>query len=631
MVPPETSPLSGQTVCGSEARSPLLSFLRTETGSAAILLVAALAALAWANIAPGSYETLWGTELSVRVGSGGVSLDLREWLNSGLMTLFFFVVGLEARREFDMGELRERRRVTLPVLAGLSGMLVPVAIYLAVNAGEDSVHGWGAAMSTDTAFALGMLALFGARLPGSLRLFILSVAVVDDFLALAVIAFAYSGAVDLPALLTALGLFAVVLLVRRTLGGRVPSLYAVLGVAVWVALLKSGVDPVVTGLAMGLLTYARPAERRDLEQASKLFRRFREQPTPELERTVRRGIASTLSLNDRLQRTLHPWTSYVIVPLFALANAGITLSTGQLSHAFTSPVTLGILLGYVAGKPLGIIGATWLTTRVSGGRLHPPVGWGAIAAGGTLAGVGFTVSLLIATLAFDGDRLEQAKIGILTAVVCSFLVTWLVTRVISALPRTSRARALLGTGQTVVDLIDPVDVERDHVRGPMDAPVTLLEYGDFECPYCGRAEPVVRELLADFGDVRYVWRHLPLTDVHPSAQLAAEASEAAARQNRYWEMHELLLRHQGDLRPRDLLRYAEDIGLDADRFRADLRSGAGAARVAADVESADLSGVSGTPTFFVNGRRHHGAYDIATLSAAVRAARERAALSGAVG
>ncbi|MFI6935366.1 Na+/H+ antiporter NhaA [Streptomyces sp. NPDC050287] len=629
-MPPETS-LSGQTLCGNEARSPLRSFLQTETGSAAILLAAALAALAWANIAPGSYETLWATELSVRVGSGGVSLELREWLNSGLMTLFFFVVGLEARREFDLGELRERRRVTLPVLAGLSGMLLPVAIYLAVNAGEDSVHGWGAAMSTDTAFALGMLALFGARLPSSLRVFILTVAVVDDFLALAVIAFAYSGAIALPALLTALGLFAVVLLVRRTLKGRVPSLYAVLGVAMWVALLKSGVDPVVTGLAMGLLTYARPAERRDLEQASRLFRRFREQPTPELERTVRRGIASTLSLNDRLQRTLHPWTSYVIVPLFALANAGITLSSGQLAHAFTSPVTLGILFGYVAGKPLGIVGATWLTTRVSGGRLHPPVGWGAITAGGTLAGVGFTVSLLIATLAFDGDRLEQAKLGILAAVVCSFLVTWLATWVISALPRAFRARALLGTGQSIVDLIDPVDIERDHVRGPMDAPVTLLEYGDFECPYCGRAEPVVRELLADFGDVRYVWRHLPLTDVHPNAQLAAEASEAAARQNRYWEMHELLLRHQGDLRPRDLLRYAEEIGLDADRFRADLRSGAGAARVAADVESADLSGVSGTPTFFVNGRRHHGAYDIATLSAAVRAARERATLSGAVG
>lgn len=200
---------------------------------------------------------------------------------------------------------------------------------------------------------------------------------------------------------------------------------------------------------------------------------------------------------------------------------------------------------------------------------------------------------------------------------------------IGTLPRPSRARALLGTGRTIVDLSDPVDMDRDHVRGPLDAPVTLLEYGDFECPYCGLAEPVVRELLADFGDVRYVWRHLPLTDVHPGAQLAAEAAEAAARQNSYWEMHEQMMRHQGELRPEDLLRYAEEVGLDIDRFSADLRAGTGAARVAADVESADLSGVSGTPTFFVNGRRHHGAYDIATLSAAVRAARARAALTGA--
>src|SRR5690242_4053710 len=191
-------------------------------------------------------------------------MDLREWVNSGLMTLFFFVVGLEARREFDLGELRERRRVTLPLLAGLSGMVVPVAIYLALNAGHDSLHGWGAAMSTDTAFALGMLALFGARLPDSLRVFILTISVVDDFLALAVIVVVYSGALALPALLTALGLFAGVVLVRRTLGMRIPALYAVLGVAVWVALLKSGVDPVVTGLAMGLLTYAYPAERGDL-------------------------------------------------------------------------------------------------------------------------------------------------------------------------------------------------------------------------------------------------------------------------------------------------------------------------------------------------------------------------------
>ncbi|MFJ6836104.1 Na+/H+ antiporter NhaA [Streptomyces sp. NPDC091209] len=629
-MPSETPPLSGQTQCGNRARSPLRAFLRTETGSAAVLLAAALVALAWANIGPDSYESVWGTELSIRIGSGGVSMDLREWVNSGLMTLFFFVVGLEARREFDLGELRERRRVTLPLLAGLSGMIVPVVVYLAITSGHGSAaHGWGAAMSTDTAFALGMLAVFGSRLPTNLRVFMLTVAVVDDFLALAIIVVAYSDTISLPALLTALGLFVVVLLVRRTIGARIPALYGVLGVAIWVALLKSGIDPVVTGLAMGMLTYAYSAERSDLEHASRLFRRFREQPTPELERTVRRGLASTLSPNERLQQMFHPWTSYVIVPLFALANAGITLSAGQLADAFTSPITLGILFGYLLGKPVGIIGGTWLTTRAARGRLHPPVGWGAITAGGTLAGVGFTVALLIASLAFSGDRLAQAKVGILAAVACSFLLTWVVTLVIGALSGRARARALLGTGQSIVDLSEPVDVERDHVRGPLDAPVTLVEYGDFECPYCGLAESVVRELLADFGDVRYVWRHLPLTDVHPNAQLAAQASEAAARQNRYWEMHDLLMGHQGDLGPKDLFRYAVRAGLDSARFREDLRDGAAVARVAKDVESADLSGVSGTPTFFVNGRRHYGAYDIVSLTAAVRAARQRATLTGA--
>ncbi|WP_326783756.1 Na+/H+ antiporter NhaA [Streptomyces sp. NBC_00151] len=629
-MPSDTSPMSGRTQCGNRARSPLHAFLRTETGSAAVLLAATLLALAWANIGPDAYETVWSTELSIRVGSGGVSLDLREWVNSGLMTLFFFVVGLEARREFDLGELRERRRVTLPLLAGLCGMVVPVVVYLAITSGHGSAaHGWGAAMSTDTAFALGMLAVFGSRLPGTLRVFMLTIAVVDDFLALAVVVFAYSDTIKVPALLTALALFAVVLLLRRTIGARIPSLYGVLGVAIWVALLKSGVDPVVTGLAMGMLTYAYAAERSDLEHASRLFRRFREQPTPELERTVRRGLASTLSPNERLQQMFHPWTSYVIVPLFALANAGITLSAGQLADAFTSPVTLGIFFGYLLGKPVGIIGGTWLTTRAGRGRLHPPVGWGAITAGGTLAGVGFTVALLIASLAFDGDRLEQAKIGILAAVAGSFLLTWVVTLVIGRLTARSRAQALLGTGQTIVDLSEPVDVERDHVRGPLDAPVTLVEYGDFECPYCGLAESVVRELLSDFGDVRYVWRHLPLTDVHPNAQLAAQAAEAAARQNRYWEMHDLLMGHQGDLGPKDLFRYAARLGLDSGRFREDLRGGAGAARVAMDVESADLSGVSGTPTFFVNGRRHYGAYDIASLTAAVRAARQRTTLTGA--
>ncbi|MEU6142741.1 Na+/H+ antiporter NhaA [Streptomyces sp. NPDC047081] len=619
--------MSGRTECGKQARSPLRAFLQTETASAAVLLVAVVAALVWANVSADTYESWWRTVMSFRIGSVGVSLELREWVNSGLMALFFFIVGLEARREFDMGELRERRRLALSVIAGVSGMVVPVAVYLGITAGHDSLHGWGAAMSTDTAFALGMLAVFGSRLPGGLRVFLLSVAVTDDLLALAVIAFAYSGAVYLPALLTALGIFAVLLLLRSA-GVRISALHAVLGVALWGALLRSGVDPVVSGLAMGLLTYAHPAERHALERVSRLFRGFREQPTPELERDLRRGLASALSPNERLQRMIHPWTSYVIVPLFALANAGLTIDADGLSAAFTSPITLGILFGYVVGKPVGILGSTWVAIRLSRGRLRPPIGWGAVTAGGSLAGVGFTVSLLIATLAFDGAQLEQAKIGILAAVLASFLITWAVTRVIALLPAQARTRALLGEGHTIVDLSEPVDTERDHVRGPLAAPVTLVEYGDYECPYCGLAEPVVRELLADFGDdLRYVWRHLPLPDVHPNAQLAAEAAEAAALRGRYWEMHDVLISHQGDLRLKDLLRYAEQIGLDLDAFRRDLRARAGAQRVAEDVESADLSSVSGTPTFFVNGRRHFGAYDVASLSAAVRAARDRAALA----
>ena len=200
-------------------------------------------------------------------------------------------------------------------------------------------------------------------------------------------------------------------------------------------------------------------------------------------------------------------------------------------------------------------------------------------------------------------------------------------RVTRRLPRSLRVRALVGTAETIVDLAVPVDEERDHVRGPQDASVTLLEYGDLECPYCGRAETVIRELLSDFGDLRYVWRHLPLNDVHPHAQLAAEASEAAAAQGKFWEMHDTMLAHQGDLTLRDILGYAQELGLDVDKFKAALRKRKGSGRIAEDVESADLSGVSGTPTFFINGHRHQDAYDIDTLTKAVRLAGARAKLS----
>jgi protein-disulfide isomerase len=388
--------------------------------------------------------------------------------------------------------------------------------------------------------------------------------------------------------------------------------------------LKSGVDPVVVGLVMGLSTGAYPAARTDLERASDLFRSFREQPTPELARSAGVGLAAALSPNERLQLLYHPWTSYVIVPLFALANAGIVITGSFLAAAYTSPLTLGILVGYVAGKPAGIAGASWLLTRLSKGRLRPPVGWAAVAGTGTIAGIGFTVSILIATLAFTGRQLQEAKLGVLSTTLAATAVTWLVFRATAMLPSRLQIRALLGSAEAIIDLGAPVDPGRDHIRGPASALVTIVEYGDFECAYCGQAEPAVRELLAGHGDVRYVWRHLPLNDVHPHAQLAAEAAEAAADQGAFWPMHDLLLRHQDALLMRDLIGYAGDAGIDAARFRDYLTRRGGAARIAEDVDSADLSGVSGTPTFFINGRRHYGSYDIAALTSAVQAAKAAA-------
>jgi Na+/H+ antiporter NhaA len=596
--------------------------LRTETGSAVILLFAAIAAIAWANIDYGSYHAVWATRLSIRVGSDGISQSLRLWVNNGLMVFFFFVVGLEARREFDIGELRERRRFVVPLLCGIGGMLVPIGIYLAFNAGTPSADGWGAAMSTDTAFALGMLALVGPRVSGRLRAFMLTVVVVDDLVALVVIATVYTHQVALSAALVALTAFAAVLAVRALSVGF-GLVYLVLGLVMWVAVFESGIDPVIVGLAMGLLTVAFTAARSDLERATDRFRSFREQPTPELARSARLALESAISPNERLEQIYHPWSSYVVVPLFALANTGIPISGPFLSRAFASPITLGILVGYVVGKPVGIMTAAQLTRVISRGKLRPPVGWGAALGGGAIAGIGFTVALLIASIAFTGVSLNEAKVGILSAAVCASLSSWLVFRVVAMLPARRRARALTGKLEQIVDLVVDVDPERDHIRGPHEPGITLVEYGDLECPFCGQAEPVLRELLAEHGDLRYVWRHLPLTDVHPHAQLAAEATEAAAAQGAFWEMHDLLFAHQDALRPPDLADYAAQLGLDVERFGEDLRKHVHASRVAEDVDSADLSGVSGTPTFFVNGRRHRGAYDIEALTAAVRAAKAR--------
>ncbi len=621
-------PFSGRTAWARNLAAPLRDFLGTETGSAIVVLAAAIVALLWANSPwSDSYESFWTTKLSIQLGgTGGISLDLRHWVNEGLMTFFFLVVGLEAKRELDLGELRERRRLTVPVVAALGGMVVPVAIYLAFNAGGPGAHGWGSAMSTDTALALGALALVGSRSATRLRVFLLTLAVVDDLGALLVIATVYTTHVSMVALVVAFALFGVLFALRYASAYR-KQLVWVVALALWVALLESGIDPVVGGLAVGLVTSAYPPSREDLERATALTRSFREQPTPELARSAEQGVLAAISPNERLQYSLHPLTSYVCVPLFALANAGIHVSAGLLSDAISSPITLGILFGYVVGKPLGILGASWLASRPALHGPRPVVSWPVLAGGGAVAGVGFTVSLLISGLAFHGETLQEAKLGVLGAAVVAPMLAYAVFAVVRRLPTSVRARQILGTAEDLLDLSDDVDPDRDHVRGPEDALVTLVEYGDFECPYCGQAESVIRDLLVSFGhDLRYVWRHLPLNDVHVNAQAAAEASEAAAAQGRFWEFNDKLFEHQDSLAPRDLVSYAEELGLDVERFSEALRRRKYAPRIAEDVASADASGVSGTPTFFINGRRHQGAYDIDTLTTEVRAARRRASL-----
>lgn len=610
-----------RTIFARSVRSQLSRFLRTESGSSGVLLLGIVGALVWANVGSASYEWFWKLPLDVDLGGVGVSLDLRGWVSNGLMTLFFLVVGLEARREFDLGALRERRQFVIPLAAGLAGMAIPVAIFLAVTAGQSGQHGWGVAMSTDTALALGLMALLGRGLPERIRGFVLTVFIVDDLVALLVIATVYASDVRPIALLVAAVAFALILFGRRVrfLRGVTVS-FALVS---WVALLFSGVDPIVLGLAIGLLTPAYSPDRRLLEKASGTFRQFREQPTPALARSAAAGLRSTLSANERMQTMYHSWTSYVIVPLFASANAGIGLDSQFLAAAVFAPVTVGVFLGYVVGKPMAVFGVTLVLTRLTGGRLRPPVGWAAVAGSGTIAGVGFTVAVLVASLAFTGIELQEAKLGILAAATAASVITWLVFRLTALLPPAVRTMSLLGAGSNLPDLVASVDAGRDHVRGPLDAVVTVVEYGDFECPFCGKAEPSVRELLDD-EEVRFVWRHLPISDVHANAQLAAEAAEAAAAQGAFWRMHDVLLTNQHHLAPTDLDEYAAQLGLDVALFQRQLAAGLFRNRVEEDVRSADLSGASGTPTFFINGHRHYGAYDAQSLRGAVMTARDQA-------
>jgi Na+/H+ antiporter NhaA len=597
--------------------APLRQFLATESGSALLMASATVVALVSANSAwSGAYQALWATEGSIVLGDAHLEMDLRHWINNGLMAVFFFVIGLEVRRDLSVGELTDRRRVVLPVLAGIGGIVVPALLYLLIAPDGEAARGWGIAIGTDTAFLLGALALVGPATATQLRLFLLTLTVVDDIAAVTIMGVVYSESIDISALIVAAAGIAV--LAALGLGGVWRTWpYALVAVVVWVATVGSGLHASIAGMVAGLLIPAFTPRREAVEGAATRFRAFRQSPMAEVGWSARDALVRAIPVNERLQIVLHPWTSYVIVPIFALANAGVDLGGGVLAEALSSPVTWGVVIGLVAGKFVGIGAGGLGGAALRLGRLPQGVGPGQVLGGAALSGIGFTVSLLIIGLAFDSPELhDQATVGVLLALGLATALGWLVFHLAAVLHGETSA-------ELPTALVRPVDAARDHILGPASAPLTLVEYADFECPFCARATGVAKEVREHFGDrLRYIIRHLPLPDVHPHAELAAAAAEAASVQDRFWDMHDLLFTHQDQLELEDLAGYAGRLGLDVERFLRDIDEQRHASRIREDVADAEASGARGTPTFFVGNRRHQGPYDARTLIAELEAAQD---------
>jgi NhaA family Na+:H+ antiporter len=370
-------------------------FVSVEALSGLVLLAAALCALVWANIDPSSYAEVWGHELTIGIGDASITLTLSHWINDALMTLFFFVVGLEIKREIVEGELSDRRGATLPVLAALGGMVLPAVLYLAINAGGVGADGWGIPMATDIAFSLGVLAVLGSSVSSGVKLFLLTLAIVDDIGAILVIAIFYTSDLEPVWLLGALGAIVVVVLMRR-FGMQHPALYLIPGLLLWLCTYESGIHATIAGVVLGLLTPVVPG------------------PTA--------GPA------ERLEYRLHPWSSFLVVPLFALANAGVVIGAAAIERAGASAVTWGIAVGLVIGKTVGITAFTLVALRLGVGRLPAGMRARQIVGVAAVAGIGFTVSLFVADLSFTGVLLDDAKIGILGASIVAGILGAIVLR-----------------------------------------------------------------------------------------------------------------------------------------------------------------------------------------------------------
>jgi Na+/H+ antiporter NhaA len=578
---------------------------------ALLLLLATVVAIVWANVSFAGYEQFWDTHLTFGLGDFHLDFTLHALVNDALMAIFFFTVGLEVRREFAIGELTSWSRAVVPVVAAVFGLAVPAVIFVLFTMGTGHANAWGVVISTDTAFLVGGLALIGPHAVGRLRVFLLALAVVDDIGALSIIALVYTKDFNpIPLIVAAVGLVGVYF-TRYLRNGRGP-VYATLAVVVWLAFLASGVHPTLAGVAIALLIPVYRPNRRDVEHALDLARTFRQSPNTEYARAAANSLRESISINERLQSAWSPYVAYVVLPLFALANAGVQLNGDILLGAVVSPLAWGVVAGLVVGKFVGVFGSTVLLRALRIGEFGPGLTVDRLAGGAALCGIGFTISLFIVDLAVpEPDAQNAARVGVLAATVIAFVVATILFRISDAY----RPKEEMG-----LTLVRPVDPKRDHVFGAPDAPFTIVEYGDFQCGFCLKATGSVEEVHRELGDqLRYVWRHAPLTRFHPNALAAAEASEAAARQGKFFEFERSLFADQEHQLPSDIMRRAVDLGLDLERFEEDLGSPEVTTRVRDDMLDAEAMDITAVPTFFINGRRHVGPYDAQSLIRALQA------------
>jgi Na+/H+ antiporter NhaA len=584
-----------------------------ENTAAALLLGCTLIAIVWANSPwARTYPEFWNTELGLHVGSLHAELSVKHLVNDGLMTFFFFIVGLEVKSQFTIGELTDRARAAVPVIAALAGLMVPALVFLLFNPSGDDARAWGVVISTDTAFLVGALAIIGPQCPARLRTFLLTLAVVDDVGALLAIALFYTDRVRLVPLLVAVVLIAGIAAVRLLPAAQGPA-YAVLAFALWLALFLGGVHPTLGGVVVALLIPVFTPERQRVEEAVDVIRAFRQSPNSEYARAATRSLRESISINERLQTGFGSYVSFFVLPLFALANAGVHLDHATMTAAVRSPLTWGVVAGLVVGKFVGITGATALVRATGIGVLAPGLTLRRVAGGAALSGIGFTIALFIIDLAIeDPAKQDQARVGVLAASVLALVLGWATFRI------TDWLSPPVSVGATLIREVDP---DRDHIRGDPNAPMTLVEYGDFECPFCSRATGSIDEVREYFGpdQLRYVWRHLPQERTHPHAMDAARASEAAALQGRFFEMATRMFEFQDFLEWDHIYRYADSVGCDIEKFDEDVRSPRVLHRVQDDAQDAELMDLGSTPTFFVNGRRHVGPWDAASLIRALEA------------